>query len=68
MVWMIVSLLVAGYGVLYAANPRPYLQRRMNRKDVPARSIQTARCVGVVLVVLGLASAALQAFSLGLVG
>lgn len=68
MVWMIASLLVAGYGVWYAVNPLPYLQRRMNRKDIPAQSIKTARCVGVALAVLGLALAVFQAYSLGLMG
>ena len=38
MIWMIVSLLVAVYGVWYAVNPLPYLQRRMGRKGGPGHS------------------------------
>lgn len=68
MTWMIVSLLVAGYGVFYAINPLPYLQRRMKRKDVPEQSVKTARAVGVVLTVLGLGVAIYQAMGLGLLG
>ena len=68
MTWMIVSLLVAVYGVWYAVNPRPYLQRRMKRKDVPAQSVKTARMVGIVLTVLGLGVAIYQAVGLGLLG
>lgn len=68
MTWMIVSLLVAGYGVFYAINPRPYLRRRMKRKDVPEQSVKTARMVGVVLTVLGLGVAIYQAVGLGLLG
>lgn len=68
MTWMIVSLLVAGYGVWYAANPLPYLQRRMKRKDVPEQSVKTARIVGIVLAVLGVAVAVYQAVKLGFVG
>lgn len=68
MAWMIASLLVAGYGVFYAINPLPYLQRRMKRKDVPGQSVKTARAVGVVLTVLGLGVAIYQAIGLGLLG
>ena len=68
MTWMIVSLLVAVYGVWYAVNPRPYLQRRMKRKDVPEQSVKTALMVGIVLTVLGLGVAIYQAVGLGLLG
>lgn len=68
MVWMIVSLLVVVYGVWYAVNPRPYLQRRMGRKDVPEHSVRTARIVGIVLAVLGVAAALCQVVALGLAG
>ena len=68
MIWMIVSLLVAVYGVWYAVNPRPYLQRRMKQKDVPEQSVRTARMVGILLAVLGIGVAVIQAMNLGLVG
>ena len=68
MTWMIVSLLVAGYGVYYAIHPLSYLQRRMKREDVPEQSVKTARIVGIVLAVLGLGAAAYQAVGLGLIG
>ena len=68
MAWMIVSLLVAVYGAWYAVNPRPYLQRRMKRKDVPQQSIRLARIAGVALVILGVVSALAQAVSLDLLG
>ena len=68
MIWMIVSLLVAVYGVWYAVNPLPYLQRRMKRKDIPEHSVKTARIVGIVLAVLGVAVAVFQAVGLGLLG
>ncbi len=68
MTWLIVSLLVAAYGVWYAVNPRPYLQRRMKQKDVPEQSVRTARMVGILLAVLGIGVAVIQAMNLGLVG
>lgn len=68
MVWMIVSLLVAVYGVWYAVNPLPYLQRRMKREDIPEHSVKTARIVGIVLAVLGATVAVYQAVGLGLLG
>ena len=68
MIWMIVSLLVAVYVVWYAVNPLPHLPRRMKRKDVPEHSVKTARIVGIVLAVLGVAVAVFQAVGLGLLG
>ena len=68
MTWLIVSLLVAVYGVWYAVNPRPYLQRRMKQKDMPEQSVRTARMVGILLAVLGIGVAVIQAMNLGIVG
>ena len=68
MIWMIVSLLVAVYGVWYAVNPLPYLQRRMKRKDVPEHSVKTARIVGIVLAVVGVAVAGFQGVGRGVLG
>lgn len=60
MIWIVLSLLVAGYGIWYAINPLPYLQKRMNRKDVPQKSVRTARIVGVTLAAMGIISAVCQ--------
>lgn len=68
MTWLIVSLLVAVYGVWYAVNPRPHLQRRMKRQDVPEQSVRTARIFGIVLIVLGVSAAVIHAVNLGLLG
>lgn len=55
MVTLIVSVFILGYGVWYAKNPLPYLRRRFGREDIPKTSVKTARIVGVILAVLGLA-------------
>lgn len=68
MVWIVLSLLVAGYGVWYAINPVPYLQKRMNQKDVPEKSVKTARMVGVALAAMGIISAICQVVGTALAG
>ena len=68
MTWLMVSLLVAVYGVWYAVNPRPYLQRRMKRKDVPEQSVRTARMAGIFLAVVGVCVGVVRAVERGLFG
>ena len=68
MTWLMIRFLVAVYAGWYAVIPRPYLQRRMKRKDVPEQSVRTARMVGIVLAVLGIVVAVIQAVNLGFVG
>ncbi|OUN25172.1 hypothetical protein [Pseudoflavonifractor sp. An85] len=68
MVWLVLSLLVTGYGVWYAINPVPYLQKRMNRKDVPEKSVRTARIVGIALAAMGVISAICQVVGMTIAG
>jgi hypothetical protein len=56
MISLIASLVLAVYGVWYAKDPMRILRRKYGSDEVPQTSIKAARVIGVVLVVIGVAS------------
>jgi small-conductance mechanosensitive channel len=55
MIYLIAFLVIAVYGAWYAKDPMRSLRRKFGTDEVPKASIQTARVVGIALVVIGVA-------------
>ena len=54
MIYVVVCAAVAIFGAAYALWPLRFLQRKYMYDEVPPTAIQTARVVGVVMVVVGI--------------
>ena len=53
MLYILIGVFALIYGVWYAINPLPPLQRKFGNDEVPKQSILAARISGVVIAVIG---------------
>jgi len=53
LLWIVISLGLMLWGIYQSKNPEKALEKRFPMIDIPARTIELTRIVGIILAVVG---------------